>query len=198
MTLLQLPYTVGTWTVHQPGASEGAERGRSPLVWGFGQQLEGDKKAEKVVACPKQYLFNNHQVYDFKRCQKQQCETCDCLLQGLNVSHYELHSQGWPFSMYLLPPINQSHCFFVTLFASGRGPGHRSSGEWGFCQKDPKCQWADRSMLTHTSLPSETIITSHSQKRIYKCRYLGMILLHMISCILLMLIQYFPLDFCFL
>lgn len=113
------------------------------------------------------------------------------------MSHYELHSQGRPFSKYLLPSIKQRHCFFVTLLASEWGPGHRSSGEWGFCQKDPKCQWADRSMLNHTSFPSETIITSCSQKRIYKCHYLCMILLHMISCILLMLIQYFPLDFMF-
>lgn len=58
--LLQLPSTVGTGAVHQPGASEGAERGTSPLVLGFGPQLEGHWKAEKVVACPKWHIFNNH------------------------------------------------------------------------------------------------------------------------------------------
>lgn len=98
-----------------------------------------------------------------------------------------------------------THCLQST---KGIVPFYPSLLQWGalatdlvvreaFCQQDSKCQWADRSMLTQTSLLSETIITSHSQNRIYKCSYLGMILLHMILCILLMLIQYFPLDFIF-
>ena len=53
------------------------------------------------------------------------------VLQGQNVSHYELHSQGWCFFMYSLPPINQRHCSFLPFPASVRGPGHRSSGERG-------------------------------------------------------------------
>lgn len=57
---LHSPNTVGTRTVHQPGASEEAKRGTSLLALGFDQQLEGDWKAEKVVACPKWHIFNNH------------------------------------------------------------------------------------------------------------------------------------------
>lgn len=74
---------------------------------------------------------------------------------------------------------------------------------WG-CQETPanslpsKCQWADWSILSQTSLPREMAITSHSQNRTDKCGYLYTVFSHTIWCPSLRLMKISQKSLCFL
>lgn len=82
------------------------------------------------------------------------------------------YSQAWP--CFVHSPLSSTKGL-VPLHrpqptpTSMPGPSLRSRGDGEFCQQYSKCQWAHRSMLTQTSLSSETIITFPSQNRTYKC-----------------------------
>lgn len=59
-------------------------------------------------------------------------------------------------------------------------------------------QWADWSILSQTSLPRETAITSHSQNRTDKCGYLYTVISHTIWCPSLRLMKISQETLCFL
>lgn len=133
-----------------PGTSAGAEREARPPASGFAQQLVRDQTAEE---CAPSGTFSITIRLPVKRCQKKQCERCDCFLRGQSMSHCELGSQGIAL-FYALTPLSSTRVIVPLNTPPPSMPGGSHlvvTGE--FCQQDSKCSRLTGQRLLRQAFP---------------------------------------------